>query len=122
MRGETMLAVYQRQLGEMTVEEIEQAARKCLDELDWFPTIHQIKDRAIGFMGKRLQTAEQQAHERIRLIAKRKPAPEQTEEDGEPLSEEEQAEMDALTAEIMNSLKAKATTERGAWSAGSKGA
>jgi len=115
MRGETMLAVYQRQLRDMTTEEIEQAARKCLDELDWFPTIHQIKERAVGLLGNRLSTTEQDYHNRIRAIARRKP-PEAETWQRPQLTEAERMLLDAETAEVLAALRNKAKSERGAWS------
>ncbi|ASK88481.1 hypothetical protein [Sphingorhabdus sp. SMR4y] len=108
MRGETMLAVYQKQLRDLTVEEIEQAARKCLDELDWFPTIRQIKQRATADNGGRLPTTEQNYHNRIKAVLRRKPVSLHSSSDGQ--------EIDPKTADILAGLKAKANTTRGAWS------
>ena len=67
MRGETMLAVYQRMLGDLTVEELEASAHRCLTELDWFPTIKQVRDRAGGGYG-RMRTKEQILHQKIKAL------------------------------------------------------
>lgn len=80
LRGETMLAVYKRMLSDLTTVELEKAARKCLEELDWFPTIKQIRERSRGYLNMRWATQEQTLHRQIRNLLQRKPKPENPED------------------------------------------
>lgn len=108
MRGKTMLAVYQSQLADLTDEELEQAANKCLGELDWFPTIHQIKDRARSPYGKRIESKERMYLAKIRAILRNK-SPEPL---AGPISAEEAHRLEIETDAILAELRVKSKGER----------
>ena len=45
VKGQLKLATYQTMLEGCDERALSYACRRCLDELDWFPTVHQLKER-----------------------------------------------------------------------------
>lgn len=64
--GALKLSTYMSMIGEVDARALEYACRRCLDELDWFPTVRQLKERIAAYV-----SPEQEAIFRARHIALR---------------------------------------------------
>lgn len=106
--GKLQLATYKAALAGCDHRALAYACRRCLDELDWLPTVHQLKERIAHWV-----SPEEAAISRARMILRAgRRAPEG--EDAEPV---DAGAVEALTARLASATgPARARPQPVAWS------
>jgi hypothetical protein len=86
--GKLKLGAYQTMLAGYDERAIAYACRRCLAELDWFPTVHQIVERCVAWV-----SPEQAAIARARAIIRAGRRAPDADDDREPVSADELREV-----------------------------